>query len=138
MKTGTGSLLVQNYEILWNGCREEFPIVDALPYHNCRDQNSGGYGDGFGTATVPSPAPGWQAHFDQGTVAYNTQDGLDALHLIGNGSSMTVTRTLAYGNMGQQVKVGGAAGTLEDSVVVGNCDAMSNPIAGTPGTTTPS
>ena len=131
--TGTGSLLVENYEILWNGCGEEYPIVDKLPYHNCRDQNSGGYGDGFGTATVSSPAPGWQAHFDQGTVAYNTQDGLDALHLIGNGSSMTVTRTLAYGNMGQQVKVGGAQGTLEDSVIVGDCDAMAHPIAGTPG-----
>ena len=37
--------------------------------------------------------PGWQAHFDQGVASYNTQDGLDALHLIGSGSSMTITRT---------------------------------------------
>ncbi|WP_419806488.1 putative Ig domain-containing protein [Terriglobus sp.] len=130
-RTGSGSLLVQNYEILWNGCGEEYPLVDKLPYRNCRDQSSGGYGDGFGTATVLSN-PGWQARFDQGTVAYNTQDGLDALHLAGNGSSMTVTRTLSYGNMGQQVKVGGSQGTLEDSVIVGNCKAMSNPIPGTP------
>ena len=129
--TGIGTLLVQHYEIKWNGCGEEYPIVDALPYKNCTDQSSGGYGDGFGTATVASN-PGWQAHFDQGEVAYNTQDGLDALHLIGNGSSMSVTRTLAYGNMGQQVKVGGSAGTLENSVVVGNCSAMSNAIPGTP------
>ena len=130
-KTGTGTLLVQHYEISWNGCAEEYPIVDAVPYTSCRDQSHGGYGDGFGTATVASN-PGWQAHFDQGTVAYNTQDGLDALHLIGNGSTMTVTRTLAYGNMGQQVKIGGAAGTLQDSLIVGNCTAMSNPIPGTP------
>ena len=122
---------MQNYEILWNGCGEEFPIVDKLPYRNCRDQSSGGYGDGFGTATVASN-PGWQARFDGGTVAYNTQDGLDALHLVGNGSSMTVTRTLSYGNMGQQVKVGGSQGTLEDSVIVGNCKALSNAIPGTP------
>ncbi len=129
--TGTGSLLVQHYEIKWNGCAEQYPIRDPLPYTACADQNSGGYGDGFGTATVPSK-PGWQAHFDQGEVAYNTQDGLDALHLIGNGSSITVTRTLAYGNMGQQIKVGGAAGQAVNNLIVGNCRAMSRPIAGTP------
>ncbi len=129
--TGLGSLLMQHYEIKWNGCAEEYPLVDALPYKDCTDQSSGGYGDGFGTATVLSKT-GWQAHFDQGEVAYNTQDGLDALHLIGAGSSMAVTRTLAYGNMGQQVKVGGGAGLLENSVVVGNCDAMANAIPGTP------
>ncbi len=130
-QTGKGSLLVQHYEIKWNGCGEEYPLVDALPYKNCTDQSSGGYGDGFGTATVASTT-GWQAQFDQGEVAYNTQDGLDALHLIGGGSSMAVTRTLAYGNMGQQVKVGGAAGLLQDSVIVGNCSAMANAIPGTP------
>jgi hypothetical protein len=130
-KTGTGSLLVQNYVIKWNGCAEEFPVVDALPYKNCRDQNNGGYGDGFGTATVVSN-PGWQATFDQGEVAYNTQDGLDALHLIGNGSSMTITRTLAYGNMGQQIKIGGAAGSAVNNMIVGNCNALRNAIPGTP------
>ena len=89
--TGVGSLLMQNFEISWNGCVEEYPIVDALPYFSCTDAGSGGYGDGFGTATVASVAPGWQVHFDQGLVAYNTQDGLDALHISGPGSAMTVT-----------------------------------------------
>ena len=130
-KTGTGTLLVQHYEIKWNGCGEEYPIKDPLPYKDCTDDNSGGYGDGFGTATVASK-PGWQAHFDQGEVAYNTQDGLDALHLIGTGSSMTVTRTLAYGNMGQQIKVGGAAGRAVNNLIVGNCTALSFAIPGTP------
>lgn len=131
-KTGLGTLLVQHYSIEWNGCAEEYPIVDKVPYGDCTDDNSGGYGDGFGTATVTSDAPGWQVHFDQGTVAYNTQDGLDALHLVGNGSSMTVTRTLAYGNMGQQLKVGGQSGTLINNLVVGNCFAMKEAIPGTP------
>jgi hypothetical protein len=130
--TGTGSLLVQNFTISWNGCAEEYPIVDALPYQDCTDDNIGGYGDGFGTATVPSPAPGWQAHFDQGEVSYNTQDGLDALHLVGGGSSMTVTRTLAYGNMGQQIKVGGASGAAINNVVFTNCNALRQAIPGTP------
>lgn len=129
--TGTGTLLVQNFNISWNGCAEEYPIVDALPYQDCTDDNIGGYGDGFGTTTVPSN-PAWVVHFDQGTASYNTQDGLDALHLTGTGSSMTVTRTLAYGNMGQQIKVGGASGAAINNVIVTNCNAMRQAIPGTP------
>ena len=34
--------------------------------------------------------------------------------------------------MGQQIKVGGAAGTLQDSILVGNCNAMRQSIPGTP------
>ncbi len=131
-QTGNGSLLVQNFNISWNGCAEEYPIVDALPYQDCTDdQSGGGYGDGFGTATVPS-VPGWQAHFDQGVASYNTQDGLDALHLTGAGSSMTITRVLAYGNMGQQIKVGGASGTAMNNVIFTNCNALRQSIPGTP------
>jgi hypothetical protein len=123
---------VQNFNIAWNGCAEEYPLVDAVHYQDCRDDNSGGYGDGFGTATVASPAPGWQVHFDQGTVNYNTQDGLDALHVRGTGSSMTITRTLAYGNMGQQIKVGGASGTASNNVIFTNCNALRQAMPGTP------
>jgi hypothetical protein len=72
--------------------------------------------------------------FDQGIVSYNTQDGLDALHVSGSGSSMTVTRTLAFGNEGQQIKAGaGAQATLENNIVIGNCEAMATQtIPGTP------
>ncbi len=126
--TGVGSLTVSHYSITGNGCAEEYPIVDAMPYADCTDDGSGGYGDGFGTATVPSPAPGWQVSFDQGTVSYNTQDGLDALHISGPGSSMSVTHTLAFGNMGQQIKVGGSAPILTNNTIVGNCRAMKESI----------
>ena len=129
--TGTGSLLVQKFNLSWNGCAEEYPQVHSLPYTDCTDQEHGGYGDGFGTATVAS-VPGWQAHFDQGVVSYNTQDGLDALHLIGTGSSMTITRVLAFGNIGQQIKVGGASGTAVNNLIVGSCQAMAGNIPGTP------
>ncbi|MBB5342495.1 hypothetical protein [Tunturibacter empetritectus] len=130
--TGKGSLLVQHYDISWNGCAEEYPIVHPLPYGDCTDQDHGGYGDGFGTATKDSDPPGWQVHFDKGTTSYNTQDGLDALHIGGAGSSMTVTDSLAFSNMGQQLKVGGATATLIGNYVVGNCSAMSHEIPGTP------
>ena len=129
--TGTGSLLVQHYSIGWNGCAEEYPIVDAQPYQDCTDDSSGGYGDGFGTAGSES-SPGWTVHFDQGKVFNNTQDGLDALHIYGKGSSMTVTRTLAYGNMGQQIKVGGTTGIVIGNQIVTNCNALRQAIPGTP------
>jgi hypothetical protein len=45
---------------------------------------------------------------------------------------MTVTHSLAFSNMGQQIKVGGAAATMIGNVIVGNCAAMSKPIPGTP------
>ncbi|MDQ2833205.1 MAG: hypothetical protein M3Y50_05540 [Acidobacteriota bacterium] len=129
--TGSGSLLVEHYTIGWNGCAEEYPIRHDVPYGDCTDDNTGGYGDGFGTSTVTS-VPGWQIHFDQGSVFYNTQDGLDALHVTGEGSSVTVTRTLAYGNMGQQIKVGGAKGIVTNNQIVTNCNALRQNIPGTP------
>jgi hypothetical protein len=130
--TGVGAFNVTNYEISWNGCEEEYPLVDPLPYDHCTGQSSGGYGDGFGTASIDSPSPGWQVHFDQGITSYNTQDGLDAKHIRGPGSSMTITRGLAYGNMGQQYKVGGALPVIQNSLIVGNCGAMGGTIPGTP------
>ncbi len=129
--TGTGKLLVKNFNISWNGCAEEYPVVHSIPYNDCTDDNISGYGDGFGTTTRESH-PGWQVHFDKGTVSYNTQDGLDALHLTGAGSSMTVTNTLAYGNMGQQLKIGGTSGTIQNSRIFTNCNALRETIPGTP------
>jgi hypothetical protein len=123
--TGVGTLVVQNYEISWNGCNEEYPIVDAVPYFYCRDQSTGGYGDGFGTASVDSVAPGWQILFNNGLVSYNMQDGLDALHVGGTGSTMTVTNSLLFASEGQQVKAGGGAvATIQNNVIVGNCEAV--------------
>lgn len=129
--TGWGSLLIENFDISWNGCTEEYPIVDKLPYGGCTDDNAGGYGDGFGTATAASN-PGWKVRFEKGVVSYNTQDGLDALHLYGNGSSMTITHVLAYGNMGQQIKIGGNSGSATHNRIFTNCNAMRQAIPGTP------
>ena len=134
--TGVGSFLMQNFNISWNGCVEEYPIVDTLPYFSCRDDSEGGYGDGFGTASVASVSPGWQIHFDNGVVSYNTQDGLDTLHVGGAGSTVTETRVLAYGNEGQQLKAGaGAVATMQNDVIVGNCEALKQTIPGRPAVT---
>lgn len=130
--TGTGHLLVQNFKIEGNGCVEEYPIVDAMPYSQCTDQTAGGYGDGFGTTTTTGTTA-WFIDFENGTVNYNTQDGLDMLHAQGAGSRTTVNRVLAYGNMGQQLKVGSDGGTvMTNNLVFANCAAMSFAITGFP------
>jgi hypothetical protein len=128
--TGSGHLTLSYFTTQWNGCAEEFPIVDALPYANCTDDQSGGYGDGIGTATVTSN-PAWTINVDHSVAANNTQDGFDLLHLQGNGSTLSISNSLAYGNMGQQLKMG-AAGTAIDNLFVGNCNALRQAIPGTP------
>ena len=136
---GSGNMLVQNFDISWNGCAEEYPLVDALPYDQCTDDQSythggsnNGYGDGFGTATVTGTVA-WHVKFENGIVSYNTQDGIDALHATGAGSTTTADRILAYGNMGNQIKIGSDGGsTITNNVIFGNCSAMSTAIPGTP------
>ena len=128
--TGTGTIIINGLDVEWNGCAEEYPIVDAIPYSDCTDDNSSGYGDGIGTASVTS-SPAWIFNVSNSTAAYNTQDGFDLLHLQGGGSTLTITNSLAYANMGQQLKVG-AAGTAINNVLVGNCNAMRFPQTGTP------
>lgn len=123
-RTGVGTMHVNHFDISWSGCGEEFPIVDPAPYQYCTDQNSGGYGDGFGTSTVESEPPGWQVFFTDGVASYNTQDGLDALHIAGIGSTLNVNRVLAYGSEGQQIKVGGAQAAIYNSLINGNCEAL--------------
>jgi hypothetical protein len=129
---GVGDTYITKFNFSWNGCAEEYPIVDTLPYSDCTDDGIGGYGDAFGTATVNNTQGGWHLHFDQGVTSYNTQDGLDALHLTGDGSTMTITRVLSYGNMGQQLKIGGSGGTAINNIIFTNCNALRQAIPGTP------
>jgi len=128
--TGSGHLTLSYFTVQWNGCAEEYPIVDALPYADCTDDNSSGYGDGIGTATVPSNSA-WIISMDHSVAAYNTQDGFDLAHLQGNGSTLSISDSLLYGNMGQQLKMG-APGTAINNVIVGNCNALRQAIPGTP------
>lgn len=128
-QTGTGNLTLQHVDVEWNGCAEEYPIIDALPYKDCTDQNSSGYGDGIGTASAHSE-PAWHINVSDSIAAYNAQDGFDFLHL-GAGSSLTISGSLMFSNMGQQLKVG-TASTSYNNLIIGNCQAMRQAIPGTP------
>jgi hypothetical protein len=112
--------------IEWNGCIEEYPIVDALPAHRCWDQSDEGYGDGVGT-----PNTGLNFTCDHCLFDHNTQDGLDLLHT--SGSTIQVTHSLSYANMGQQWKMGAMQNVLfQNNETVHNCNRMSAAIPGAP------
>jgi hypothetical protein len=130
--TSSGTLTILKFNISWNGCVEQKgDTTDKLPYADCTDDSSGGYGDGFGTATIAN-GPSFHLIMDTGIVSYNTQDGLDALHNSGNGSSTTITNVVAYGNMGQQLKAGGNEVNFTKNLAYGNCRAMSAVFPGLP------
>lgn len=126
-KSATGASVHASYlTVEWNGCNEEYPMTHAIPAFSCFDQNSGGYGDGVGT-------PGTPLNFscDHCTFRYNTQDGLDLLHV--SGSLISITNSTAYGNMGQQWKMGAMRNVLfENNVTVHNCRRMSSAMKGAP------
>ncbi|GAC1358254.1 MAG: hypothetical protein NVSMB3_05270 [Acidobacteriaceae bacterium] len=121
-----------NSIIEWNGCNQEYPAVHTIPAISCYSQSSGGYGDGVGT-----PAGyGMSAHIDHSIFRYNTQDGLDLGHVDAGNNSLSITGSAGYGNNGQPFKWGPnmITAVFEDNLVLGNCLAMSQPMAGTPST----
>ena len=126
-KNGPGASVHAKYlTVEWNGCNEEYPIRDSVPAFSCFDQDHGGYGDGVGT-------PDTQMNFtcDHCTFRYNTQDGLDLLHT--SGSVIEVTNSEAYGNMGQQWKLGAMRSVrFQNNLTVHNCRRMSAAMNGAP------
>jgi hypothetical protein len=110
----------------WNGCNEEYPIVHAIPAYSCFDQDHAGYGDGVGTPNTPL---GFTC--DHCVFRYNTQDGLDLLHA--SGGVVVVRNSAAYGNMGQQWKIGAMKNAVfQNNVTIHNCRRLSAGFPGAP------
>ncbi|HET7845550.1 MAG TPA: right-handed parallel beta-helix repeat-containing protein, partial [Xanthomonadales bacterium] len=109
--SNSGTLTFRELEVSWNGCAERWPSTDPFA---CWAQTAGGYGDGFGTART-----GGNFVFEDSVFHHNTSDGLDLLYMDGTGF-VTVRRTYAEGNAGNQLKASGNS-LLENNVVVGNC-----------------
>ncbi len=111
--SNSGSIEFRQVEIAWNGCAERWQ-TGAI--HGCWAQQSGGYGDGLGTATT-----GGHWVFEDSFIHHNTSDGLDLLYLDGSASaSVVVRRVFAQGNAGNAIKTQGRA-VIESSVIVGDC-----------------
>lgn len=107
----SGTILIQNSTISWNGCAEDYPGTTIIL---CWGQNEGGYGDGLGTATT-----GGNWKFINDTFQYNTQDGLDLRYADGTGS-IYVDRSLLGMNNGNDIKTSGSA-TVQNSVINNYC-----------------
>lgn len=108
----------------WNGCNEEYPIKHEVPVFSCFDQDKGGYGDGIGTPDTPL-----NFSCDHCIFRYNTQDGFDLLHT--NGSLISITNSMSYGNMGQQWKMGAMQKVVfQNNLTIHNCRRLSAPMKG--------
>ena len=116
--SNSGAIVLRNVEIAWNGCGEKWQ-TGAI--HGCWGQQTGGYGDGLGTATT-----GGQWLIEDSYFHHNTSDGLDLLYMDGaSTSSVTIRRVYAVGNAGNQLKTKGQT-LIENSVVVANCAYFNN------------
>jgi hypothetical protein len=110
-----GGLTLTNSITEFVGCLEEYPITHNYPYIECVDANTGGYADGFGTASTVGD---WV--FDNDIWRANFQDGLDLLHSGMN--KLTITNSSSYANEGQAYKIGSAQHVVfQNNFAGGNC-----------------
>jgi hypothetical protein len=111
--SNSGMLIFRRWTVEWNGCGETYPGEQPT---GCWAQSAGGYGDGFATGES-----GGHWIVEDSIIRYNTSDGLDFLYIREPGSSITIRRTLAEGNAGNQIKNFRGPFLLENSIIVGNC-----------------
>ena len=130
------SINATNVTMEWNGCNEEYPIVDNYPAISCYDDASGGFGDAWSAQGTGSGGQTSQmANFvcNQCIIRYNTKDGFGMNHILFD--ALTITNSQSYGNMGQQWKWSGYDGsniTFTNNETVGNCHRMSAAFSGAP------
>jgi hypothetical protein len=126
-----GSSITASYVTMnWNGCYEEYPIVDSIPARVCYDSQSGGFGDSWS---------GQQTTLDSFTCDhcvddYNTKDGFIGPHTFT--TNLSITNSEAIGNMGQSWKWGGGpiptTVMFSNNLTVANCMRLSQPFPGAP------
>jgi len=111
--SNSGAITMRNIEIAWNGCGER--VSTGEPWA-CWAQQTGGYGDGFGTTDT-----GGQWLIEDAFIHHNTSDGLDLRYMDGADSTkVTLRRIYSVANAGNQVKIKGNS-LIENSVLVGHC-----------------
>ncbi len=109
--SNSGTLTFRRWTVEWNGCGETYPGEQPI---GCWGQDAGGYGDGVGTG-----ATGGDWIIEDSAFLHNTSDGLDLLY-HNLGGSITIRRTIAEGNAGDQIKTAGPT-TIENVIAVSNC-----------------
>jgi len=108
----TGSIVFRRVLIEWSGCRESIP--GNKPF-GCWAEP--GWGDGVGFDHTYG-----DFLWEDCTFRYNTSDGLDMLYHDGEVGDVVVRRARSEGNAGNQLKVQGKNVTIENSIVIANCN----------------
>lgn len=114
--SNAGALRFTDVEIAWNGCAERYP---GRAHFGCWGEQSGGYGDGLGTAET-----GGDWLFERVHVHHNSQDGIDLLHAEAS-ATLVLHDARIEDNAGNQVK-SSAATRIEKSTVLGHCSALAS------------
>ncbi|MBL7201801.1 MAG: hypothetical protein ISS56_16800 [Anaerolineae bacterium] len=110
--SNSGTMTFRRFTVEWNGCAETYPGQQPV---GCWGQQSGGYGDGIGTGET-----GGHWLIEDSAFLHNTSDGLDLLYVHGEGATITVRRTVARGNAGDQIKTSGST-HIENALAVSDC-----------------
>ena len=130
-ENGASASIAASYLTMeWNGCNEEYPIVDAIPAESCYDTNSSGFGDAYSGQDAGMTS----MSCDHCIFRYNVKDCFTGPHLYVSGA-VTITNSLAHSNMGQCWKWNsGLNGTVlfQNNLTVSDCDRLSAPISGAP------
>jgi hypothetical protein len=127
---GTTAAINASYVTMeWNGCNEEYPIVDSIPAQSCYDTTSDGFGDSW------SGQDSMLVSFtcDHCISRYNTKDGFIGPHTPAG--TLTITNSAFYANGGQQLKFSAGwsgAVVVQNTLVIGNCNRLTSAIPGAP------
>ena len=124
-----GTFTASYLTVEWNGCLEEYPIVDPIPVQYCFDQYSGTLADGVsGQDSIYG-----SIYLDHYVSRYNTKNGIDIGHWSGN--TVQITDSYIYGNMVGQYKLSHSDNTLlYNDISQGNCHRFADPFPGAPST----
>lgn len=113
----SGTLTFTDVTIAWNGCLEKYPYDGSMLA--CAGSNSGGYGDGIGTAKT-----GGNWIFIRPIVYRNTSDGIDMLYADGTGN-VTIEDGWFADNVGNDIKVSGT-GRVAYNTIIADCSWYGN------------
>jgi hypothetical protein len=116
----TGTVyFINNSSLKWAGCGERAKATPngelASTPHNCCGQEQGCYSDGMG---FDGDAGTWV--FSDSEISFNMSDGADLLY--SKSGTITFERMKAQGNIGALLKSNCPYTTIENSVLLGDCN----------------
>lgn len=123
--SNSGDIILRHAQINWNGCAEKYPEKTSPVPGSCCSQGQTCYTDGIGMADS-----GGNYLIEDSEVSWNSEDGIDLLHVTKDPTStIVVRRTRAEGNSGNDLKTGAAHVIIENNVLISGCDYIANNFA---------